>query len=181
MAALSDDALKELTDYIEVQGLAWAKEFIAYRKSWMESKGIKATGELINSLELEITSILDQAAKTKIAIAFNDYGRFIEIKNLYVPGGGTDYIESLEKWIEKKGYRQKMTANYLATRKVRTVPANILNQLAWAIAISRKNRVARRRQWYNKPKSAAITELYNKVAAGLPERVAQELKNAFKS
>jgi hypothetical protein len=179
--ALSDAAIKEITDYIEVQGLAWAKEFIAARKSWLESKGIKVSAELIQSLESEVTSILEGAAKTRIDIAFNTYGRYIEMKNLNAPAGGSDYIEALEGWIEQKGLRQRMTTSFLNKRNLRQAPPNILNQLAWSIAISRSQRVKRRRQWINKPKSAAITELYNRVAAGLPERVAQEIKNAFNS
>jgi len=74
-----------------------------------------------------------------------------------------------------------MTANYLRKRKTKTLPPNILTQLAWSVAISRVARVKRRRQWYNKSKSAAITELYNQVAANLPERIAQEIKKAFNS
>ena len=179
--ALSDAAIKEITDYIEVQGLAWAKEFIAYRKSWLEKKGIKVTGELIQSLESEVTNILEGAAKTRIEIAFIPYGRYIDMKNLHAPAGGSDYISALEDWIEKRGLRERMTSRLMATRQLRTVPPNILNQLAWSVAISRIDLVKRRRQWINKPKSVAITELYNRVAGGLPERVAQEIKNVFNS
>lgn len=177
--ALTDKALQELTDYLEVQGINWAKEFIAGRKSWLQSKGVKVTGELIDSLQSEVLSTLEGAARTRIEVAFNTYGRFLEMPRLKPPAGGSDYIEALEEWIDKKGLRGKMVQNYLNTRHVRTVPPNILNQLAWGVAISRAKRYKRRVQWYNKPKSASITELFNRVAANLPELVAREITAAF--
>lgn len=179
MAQLSEQAIKELTDYLEVQGLAWAKEFIAGRKAWLASKGIKASGELISSLQTEVLSTLEGAAMTRIELFFVEHGRFIEIKNLRAPKGGEQYIAALEQWIEDKGLQGKFTKNYLKKRNIRNEPANILNQLAWSVAISRLQRTKRRKQWYNKPKSAAIADLFNRVAANLPELLAQEIKNAF--
>lgn len=180
MAQFSDKALEALTDYVEVQGIQWAKEFIAGRKAWLQSQGIRATGELIKSLESEILDTLEGAAQKRLEIAFNTSGRYVEIPSLKPPRGGTEYIASLEQWIEEKGLREKMTANYLSKRNVRQVPPNILNQLAWSVALSRVER-HKRRQWYNKPKSASITELFNRIAANLPELVANEIKAAFSS
>lgn len=176
---LSNDAIKELQNYLEIQGLAWAREFIDGRKKWMAAKGIRVSSELINSLQEEVSSTLDTAARTRIEIAFKEYGRFLDMKNLKAPAGGAEYIGALEQWIEQKGLRTRFTNRLMQQRGLRTAPANILNQLAWSVAISRHTRAKRRRQWYNKPKSAAITELYNRVAANLPELVAQEIKNAF--
>ncbi len=180
MAQLTDEALKEITNYLEIQGLKWAQEYIAGRKAWLQAKGIRATGELIASLQTEVLSTLEGAARTRVELAFNEYGRYVEMRRLHAPAGGSDYILSLEKWIEQKGLLGKMTANYIAKRNVRQVPPSILNQLAWSVAISRHERVKRRRQWYSKSKSASITELFNQVAANLPELVVRELKAAFK-
>lgn len=179
MAQLSEKAMAELRDYLEVQGISWAKEFIAGRKAWLESKGIRATGELIRSLQAEVTSTLEAAAQQRIEISFSTPGRYIEIPTLKPPAGGSEYISALETWIEKKGLRETMTQRLIQRRNLRTAPPSILNQLAWSIAISRAKK-HRRRQWYNKPKSAAITELYNRVAANLPDLVAREIGAAFK-
>lgn len=173
--------MRELTHYLEVQGIEWAKEFIAGRRAWMASKGIRATGELISSLQTEVLSTLEGAARTRLEIAFETYGRYVEMRNLKPPAGGSDYIAALEEWIERKGLRDRLTENYLRKRKVRRAPPSILNQLAWSVAISRHERYKRRRQWYNKPKSAALTELYNRVAANLPDLVAREIKAAFQT
>lgn len=179
MAQLTDPAIKELTDYLEVQGLAWAKEFIAGRRAWLQSKGISVTGELVSSLQSEILSTLEGAARTRLEVAFETRGRYIEMRNLKPPAGGDDYIAAIEQWIEQKGLRGKMTENYLRKRNVRNMPPNILNQLAWSVAVGRSQRYRRRVQWYNKPKSAAITDLFNRVAANLPELVAREITAAF--
>lgn len=133
----------------------------------------------MDSLRAEVLTTLEQAATVRLELEFKDYGRYVEMRNLKPPAGGDDYLKGLEQWIEKKGLRQRFTDRYLKQRNVRSVPPSILNQLAWSIAIKRQQRY-RRRQWYNKPKSAAITELYNRVAANLPDLVMQELKAAFK-
>jgi hypothetical protein len=177
--ALTDKAIKELTNYIEREGLEWAKQFIAGRKSWMDAKGIKATGALVQSLQEQVTATLEEAARVRIDIAFEPHGRYVEMKNLHAPAGGSDYIQDLEGWIERKGFRSKWTNRFMANRALRTVPTDVLTRLAWSVAVSRRQRVKRRRQWYNKPKQAAVTDLYNQIAAGLPDLVAEEIKNAF--
>lgn len=172
-------AIESIQDYIHRQGLAWAKDFIAGRKAWLDRKGIKASGALISSLESEVTQTLQQAALVKIEIAFEPYGRYLDMKNLHAPAGGDDYLKALQEWIEKKGFRQKWTNRFMAQRHLKTVPPDILSRLAWAVAVSRRQRVKRARKWYNKPKQASITELYNLVAADLPQLVADEIKKAF--
>ncbi len=180
MAILADEAIKEINDYIHVQGLQWAKEFIEFRKKDLKKRGIEATGDLIDSLQEDVTKRLQQAALVRIEIAFNLHGRFIEMKGLKPPKGGDSYIKALEEWLEEKGFVQKFTNKLVAKRKLKEVPPNILNQLAWSVAVSRSKRDQRPRQWYNKPKQASISDLYNRVAAGLSERVAKEIVNAFK-
>jgi hypothetical protein len=181
--AQQEEILANLSEYVLDQGVAWTKEFIAYRRAWLQSKGIPVTGQLISDLKSEVLTRLaglEGAAIARIQIAFPSYGRYIEMPRLKPPAGGTDYIAALEAWIEQKGLRQKMTANYLKRRNLRTAPPNILNQLAWSVAVSRSQNYRRRVQWWNKAKSASITELYNRVAANLPELVAREFTEAFK-
>ena len=174
-----DDGLKEIDHYLHEQGLAWAKEFIAGRKAWPEKRGIRASGTLLSSLQQEVTERLEGAARVQIDILFSERGRYIDLKRQRVPAGGGEYIAALEKWIEEKGLRERFTQRYLRSRKVRRAPDTLLNQLAWAVAKSRHERYLRRSAWYNKAKAASVTDLFNKVAAGLPEKVAREIQNAF--
>jgi hypothetical protein len=59
--------------------------------------------------------------------------------------------------------------------------AAFLNRIAWGIVKKRATGKYRRRRWWNPSKTAAVTELLNKVAAALPPTVgndvAQNLKN----
>lgn len=179
MAQLSEQAIQEITQYLEVQGLDWAKQFIAARRAWLTSKGTKASGALIDSLHAEVLTSLEGAAVTRIELAFAQHGRFIDIKNLRPAGGGSDYIAALEDWIEKKGLADRFRSGFVRKRGLKKAPLAILNQMAWGIAIKRHSNYRRRKTWYNKPKSGSITELYNRVAANLPDLVARELKAAF--
>lgn len=180
MAQLSDEALQEITNYVEVQGLAWAKEFIAGRKAWMEKQGIKASGDLILSLEEQVISTIEGAARTRLEIAFSTHGRYLDMKRLNVPRGGSEFIDNLAAWIEDKGFRGKWTSKFMRKRGLVNEPPNILQMMAWGIAKNRSKKY-RRRQWYNKPKSASITDLYNRVAANMPDLVAKQIKEAFQT
>lgn len=177
--ALPKDTVQEIREYIEEQGIAWAREYIAGRQAYLRSKGIVASGELLEGLAFEIQSQLDDALQTRISLAFPEHGRFRDMKNLNAPGGGSDYIENLEEWIKRKGLESKFTRGFMATRKLKTIPINIRNQMAWGIAFKRRIAYRRRRGWYSKSKSASITDLYNNIAANLPDKVLQEIKAAF--
>ena len=102
------------------------------------------------------------------------------MKRLKPAKGGGDYIEGLIQWIKERGLEEQFVRRYMRRRRLKKVPARVLNQIAWGIAIKRSSRSrTRRRAWYNKPKSAAITELFNQVAANMPEQVADEIKKTF--
>lgn len=181
MAQFSDEAIREITEYLEKQGLEWSRQFIAGRKAYLQQQGTRASGNLIASLQSEVLSTLEDAARTRIELEFALHGRFIDMKRLTTSGGGNEYISALEDWIVQKGLEQKFRGGFLRRRSRRTAPANILNQMAWGIAISRTKKYRRRSAWYNKPKSASISDLYNQVVANLPDLVADEIKKAFKT
>jgi hypothetical protein len=63
---------------------------------------------------------------------------------------------------------------------MKTAPQNIVNQMAWGIAIKRfSGKKYKRRAWYARSSGGAINDLYNSVAAGMPDIVLQEIKAAF--
>jgi len=100
------------------------------------------------------------------------------MKGLNVPRGGSEFIDALAAWIVKKGLEAKMTRDFVAKRRLKNAPANVLTQLAWSVAITRRSKI-RRRSWYAKSKSAAVTDLFNRVSAGLPDIVMDEIKKQF--
>lgn len=178
MAQLSDNAIKALADFIESQSREWVEQYIQERKSVLEKRKILASGELRDSFAFSLTKRLNESVTNAIELEFNEYGRFIEMKRLNVPGGGEEYLNALAAWIIKKGLQDKMTQGFVAKRNLRAAPPNVLRSLAWAIAVNRTKKY-RRRSWYAKSKSAAVTDLFNRVAAGIPDIVLDELKKAF--
>ena len=116
----------------------------------------------------------------ELLIAFKDYGRIIDQRKIKAASGGEDYLAGLEKWIKEKGFKQKFISGYMRRHKLKKPPANVLNKIAWGIVTKRARGKKRNRRWYNKSKSAAITELFTQVAAGIPAPVADELKKTFK-
>lgn len=180
MADFSDEAFRDITDYIEVQGREWAKQYFAGRIAYFGKRNLRARGDLIQSLQYEVTSTLQQAAETRISIAFKDYGRYVDMRTLRAAKGGGDYVKALEMWIEQRGLLERFTRKFLATKGLKTLPANAANQMAWGIVKKRHSNYRRRLAWYSKSRTGALNDLYNKVAANIPRLVGQEIKKAFK-
>ena len=170
---------QEIKAHLEKTMLAWAAEFIADRKAVLRSRKIEASGDLIKSLEAKLNRDVS-ATTTEILLSFPDYGRIIDMRNTNPATGGDETLEGIEKWIERKG-KAKFVSAWQKRYKRKTVPANVVNQIAWGILIKRSRGKVRRRNWYNKSKGVAITDLYNRVVAGLPEMTGKQIVNNFKN
>jgi len=170
---------QEIKAFLEKTMLTWAAEFIRDRKAELRRKKIEASGDLIKSLEAKINKDVSAQA-TEILLMFPDYGRIVDMKQTNTANGGEDTIEGIEKWIERKG-KAKFVSKWQQKYKRKTVPANVVNQIAWGILIKRARGKNRRRNWYNKPKGVAITDLYNRVVAGLPEMTGKQVAKNFKN
>ena len=175
---MSDDTLIELKRFIEEESRLWAQDFIAARKAYLTKRKIQSSEELINSFE---TTINAQASREAVEtlLAFADHGRYTDMKRLETPAGGADYITGLVDWMQRKGLAEKMKQVYVESRKLRAAPERVLVYIAWGIAKKRATGKFQRRAWYNKSKSAAITDLFNKVAAGIPDIVSEQITTAF--
>lgn len=177
---LSSSAVELLATHIDTVGREWVKEYISHRQAIMRKRKMVASNQLIESMHFALTKSLNSAVSNTIELAFEDYGRMIEMKHLNVPGGGPELINELAGWIERKGLFQKFQRAFMEKRKLKTPPQDMLNQMAWGIAVKR-NKGFRRRVWYAKSKSATVSELYNRVAAGIPDIVLSELKASFQN
>ena len=180
MAALSESATQQLADFIEAETRTWVQQYIEQRKEVLARRKILATGGLQDSFEYALTKDINNAVSNTLELAFEDYGRYIDMQRLNIPRGGSEFIDGLAAWIVKKGLESAMTRAFMAKRQLRKAPPNILNQLAWSVAVKRRESY-RRRPWYAKSKSAAITDLFNRVAGGIPDIVVQEMKSAFQN
>lgn len=177
--AQSAALVKMLSDHIEAESRAWVAAYVAQRKAVMAKRGIQASGELIQGMNYALTQNLNAAITNLIEISFDDHGRYVEMKRLDAPSGGTDYINNLAAWIVKKGLYNKFVQGYIQRRGLRKAPPSVLTNMAFAIAIKRDAGKYRRRAWYNKSKTAAITDLFNQVAAGVPDIVIAEIKKGL--
>ena len=176
---LSDNHIEILKAHIHHESEVWVKEYIQNRKTVLEKKRAKVSGELISSLQYALTQVTSGAVTNTIEIAFAEHGRFVDIKKLKPAAGGEDYLAELAKFIVEKGLYQKMVQRYIETRKLRKAPPNVLQNLAWAMAKKRAERTPKRTKWYASSSTGAVSDLFNRVAAGLPDIIIKELKHGF--
>lgn len=167
-----------IKDYLRTESQAWVTRFIEDRIAYLRRRGIKAAGDLERSLQAEVLAGLRDAS-VQTLIAFEEYGRIIDMKRFDPPEGGADYLLGLISWIKRTGREQKMVRGYMRKRNLKRPPERVLTYIAWGIAKKRLNGKYRRRRWYNKSKSAAISELFRDVAANMPEQVAKEITQLF--
>lgn len=177
--ALSNTATAQLQQHIEEVSRAWVQEYIRNRVAVLSRRKISTTGQLAASMQYALTSAVQGAVVAMLDLSFQDQMRWLDMKNLNVPAGGLSYLDDLAAWVVRKGLSSKFIADYVSKRRLRKPPQNVLNQIAWGIALKRSIAYKRRPVAYSKSKSAAITDLFNQVAAGLPEIVAQEIKAGF--
>lgn len=169
-----------IQDYLRTESQAWVTRFIEDRIAFLRRRGAKASGDLQRSLQSEVVSGL-QNAGVQVLIAFEEYGRIIDMRRFDPPEGGGDYLLALVDWIQRKGLAQKMIRGYVRKRKLKQPPERVLTYIAWGIARKRFNGKYKRHRWWNKSKSAAITDLFRDVAANIPDLVAQEITNNLTS
>jgi hypothetical protein len=180
--------LSAIQDAIEDEARAWAATFVAQRKAFLSAKKINASGALQQSIASE-TVRQASAGIIETLIEFEDSGRYIDMKKLQPSKGGDLYILALENWLKDRGFFAKWRASfedkYEGNRKYsrissgKTRDARALSRMAWGIAINRSNGKMKRKRWYNTPKTAALTELYNRVAANLPSIAADAITKQF--
>lgn len=179
MPDLSEDTIKQLAVVIDREAQAWAKEWLQNRAAQLRNKRIQASGNLINSLSAQVTQTLNSTVLHELSIGFEEHGRFLDMKGLTVKDGGSGYIANLAEWIERKNLRQKFQDSYLKKAKRKAEPSDLTLRMAWAVAVKRSRTPPRRRAWYAKAKGGGVSDLFNRVAANIPDIVAEELKKAF--
>lgn len=167
---------EELKAFIQEELESWVRTFIAGRIAYLTSKKKLSTGQLIRSFEYEI----NRQAKREVLealVAFEDYGRMLEMKRFSHDKWGRNNIDRLADWVE----RTWTGANYLKfaqKRKLVEIRQSTINSIAWGILVNR-TKTKKRTRWYNKPKTAQISELFNQVAASIPSLVGQQITKSL--
>jgi hypothetical protein len=171
--------MENIEDFLISEMTTMAETFVRQRVAALKARKIEASGALAQSLEYEIVRQANTQAVAML-LSFQDYGRFIDMRTLKPPTDfGNPYITLLEEWIRKRGWEQKFIRKFMLSRKLRTVPKNVLNQIAWGIAIKRSEGKYRRQKWYNGSKTAFISQTFNQIIAGLPDIVSNTFVETF--
>lgn len=178
MAQYTDDELARIRVFVAEQAQIWADDYVGRSGADLRRRKIEAKGELIREFFSEVVAS-NQKEAVEILMGFPDHGRYIDMRTMKPAKGGEGYINSLVEWIKDKGLEQQFTERYMERRKVKKVPERVLVYIAWGIASQRSEKY-KRKAWWNKRKSAAITDLYNTVAAGLPDVVAGQITDQLK-
>jgi len=172
-------ATAEIKSFIQSELQLLAQEFIKQRVAALQARKIVASGDLKESMGFEIVNQAKGEA-IEMLLAFEEHGRYIDMRSLKPPTNfGNPYISLIEEWIRKRGWEQKFIDKFMQSRKLSNVPKNVLNQIAWGIAVKRGNGKYRRKKWWNASKTAFISDTFNQIAAGIPDIAAKTIKEAF--
>jgi hypothetical protein len=170
---------KDIKQFLEAEMTDFGVEFIAQRRNFLSRK-ISASGDLSQSLGFEIDKQVRSEA-VMMLLAFEEYGRLIDMKRLkaVIPSGSdNEYVSLIEAWIKDRNWEQKFINGYMRRSGLKIIPPSVLHRIAWGIVISRAKRV-RPKKWWNKSKTVGISDLFNRVVAGLPDKTSDILKGAF--
>ena len=170
-------------DTINAESLAFAKQFITQRKAALMKRKANATGDLIDSLEYEVTKQATNEAAS-LFLMFHEHGRYLDMKptSFKYNRVGNDLIESIENWIDRKGL-QKFVNVWLQKRNQSNTNQSIekiRRSIAWGIAVNRTKGKFKRKVWWNRAKTAAISDLVNNIAAALPPTLSKDIVNSLK-
>lgn len=171
-------AQEELQEVIMTVADEWATKFIQGRITRLRKNNMDPSGELIQSLEHALEAGRSESEATRLLIAFNEYGRIAEMRNIKHDVWGRNAMDRLEDWIVRKGVGNFVNG-FMKKRGIKSAPRDIINQIAWGIMVNRTKGKFRRNPWYNRAKSAATTDLYNQIAERMLDRSTTVLAKQF--
>ena len=170
---------QEVKDHIERELTRWSADFVQQMVRTVRRKKIVASGELVNSFKYQIMQEANRQVIESL-IAFKEEGRLVEMRSITHDAWGRRAIDRLAAWVVDRGV-ENFRKGYVKKRKyVPRTPEALANSIAWGIFLKSKDGKRRRKVWYNKPKQALISSLYNEVAATIPTIVGDEITKALK-
>lgn len=157
----------------------WLAGFVQARVRYLSSR-VSRSGALEGSLGTEVVRQAQREA-VEALIAFEQHGRFIDMKPTAQAVSGQEAIKRIQDWAAKVGV-PKFERGFIKRYGRRPVSdEKFLNRIAWGIVKTRAKGKYRRRRWWNASKTASISELLNKVAAALPPRVGSDVAQSLKN
>jgi hypothetical protein len=150
----------------------FALEVVQQWAANIRRKKITNTGELLRSLDQEVRPDLSRLV-VAIDLAFEEYGRFQEIKNKrwrYQPP-----IDDLYQWVISRGIGSFGRDPRPNKRKPKT-PERRANEIAWGIARQRlKRKKDKVRPWMRGSFQRSLTALQDELNLGIKDRALEQM------
>lgn len=164
------DTITELSEY-------FALETIQRWIATIKRQKLVNTKQLINSLDQETRADLGRLVAV-ISFAFEDYGRYHDIKNKRWQNQPP--IEKLIAWIEKKGL-DAFGADPKPNKKKPKTKERRINEIAWGIAMQRtqRNRKDKARPWFQSNFYKGLNALQEEISIGVQDRTIESMKEAL--
>lgn len=152
----------------------WAPEFVQNRIEGARSADLVASQDLVKSMRSEVTSALKEVQS--FFFQMEAYGRILDMRGVnrarQVP------IDEIKEWIEDVGIG-KFRSGFARRNRVPEDRNQLLNQIAWGIAIKRQQKKRfKRRRWYSKAREEDFDTLYQRLMDALAENTLTDIKQA---
>lgn len=164
------ETIQELANYFALEMVQkWA---VNIRK-----RKIVNTRQLLNSLDQETSADLSRLVVV-MQFAFEEYGRYADIKNLR--WREQPPIDEIKAWIEKKGL-QAFIKDPNPNKKKPKTDQRRKNEIAWGIARSRaKNKTrSKTKPWFQSTFYKSLNALYEEIALGVQDRTIDTMRETL--
>lgn len=151
----------------------WAVLFVHNRIQGAQGANLVASGALTRQMRFEVTSALRDVKA--VFFAFEEYGRILEMKGVnrkrQIP------IDEIVAWVKDKGLDEFRAGFRRRHRRLPTSQTQLLNQIAWGIAMKRlRSKRLKRRKWYSKDRESDFDLLYRRLMDALADNTIKSLK-----
>lgn len=162
-------------DTLEKIARAWQLPVVQQFVSNAKAKKLTSTQKLINSLSSETSANLSSAL-VSISFAFEEYGRYHDMKRLR--WSALPPIDDIIKWVKEKGINNFKDPNPSPTK----TSERRLNEIAWGIAKKRKaNPKWKSRPWFQSSFYKSLNALKEELLLGVSERTIEGIKDSLNS
>ena len=158
-------------------GEEWGMKTLSVLSANVRKKKLRTTGQLLQSLDHETKKDLSKVV-TAIAFAFQDYGRFKDMRrNIW---DKQPPVAAILEWVKQKGVSSFGADPNPYKNEIKTSERRA-NEIAWGIA--RKyatNKAFRSRPWFQKSFFGMLNALSEELLEAAADFATDELKNSIK-
>ena len=157
-------------------GEEWGMKTISVLSANVRKKKLRTTGQLLQSIDHETKKDLSKVV-TAIAFAFQDYGRFKDMRrNIW---DKQPPVAAILEWVKQKGVSSFGADPNPYKNEIKTSERRA-NEIAWGIA--RKyatNKAFRSRPWFQKTFFYTLQDLREELVVAAADFTVKEMKESF--